>query len=50
MRRFRLAPIFALLMAIGLGMPALAQEPAIGASVDSLLDFAKTRNPEYAAM
>jgi cobalt-zinc-cadmium efflux system outer membrane protein len=50
MRRFRLAPIFALLMAIGLGMPALAQEPPIGASVDSLLDFAKTRNPEYAAM
>lgn len=50
MRRFRLAPIFALLMAIGLGMPALAQEPAIGASVGSLLDFAKTRNPEYAAM
>lgn len=50
MRRFRLAPIFAVLMAIGLGLPALAQEPAIGASVDSLLDFAKTRNPEYAAM
>ena len=50
MRRFRLAPIFALLMAIGLGMPALAQEPPIGASVDSLINYAKTRNPEYAAM
>ncbi len=50
MRRFRLAPIFALLMAIGLGMPALAQEPPIGASVDGLINYAKTRNPEYAAM
>ena len=50
MRRFRLAPIFAVLLTIGLGMPALAQESVIGASVDSLLDFAKTRNPEYAAM
>ena len=50
MRRFRLVPIFALLMAIGLGMPALAQEPPIGASVDSLINYAKTRNPEYAAM
>jgi outer membrane protein TolC len=37
-------------MAIGLGMPALAQEPPIGASVDSLINYAKTRNPEYAAM
>lgn len=50
MRRFRFAPIFAVLLTIGLGMPALAQESVIGASVDSLLDFAKTRNPEYAAM
>ncbi|MDP3289829.1 TolC family protein [Methyloversatilis sp.] len=39
-----------MLLTIGLGMPALAQESVIGASVDSLLDFAKTRNPEYAAM
>lgn len=50
MRRFRLAPIFTMLLTIGLGMPALAQESVIGASVDSLLDFARTRNPEYAAM
>ena len=50
MRRFRLAPMFAVLLAIGLGAPVLAQEPVIGDSVDSLLSYARTRNPEYAAM
>ena len=50
MRRFRLAPVFALLLAVGLGAPVLAEEPAIGGSVDSLLAFARKRNPEYAAM
>lgn len=30
--------------------PALAQEPIPGASVGSLLEYAKARNPEYAAM
>jgi cobalt-zinc-cadmium efflux system outer membrane protein len=50
MRRFRLLPRFALLLAVGLGTPAVAQEPVIGGSVDSLLRYAKERNPEYAAM
>lgn len=46
MERFRLAPIVAVLMAIGLGMPALAQEPAFGASVDSLLAAAREGSPD----
>lgn len=50
MRRFRLTPIFALLLAVGLGVPVQAEEPALGNSVDSLLDFARMQNPEYAAM
>lgn len=29
---------------------ARAQEPALGANVESLLDYARSRNPEYAAM
>jgi outer membrane protein TolC len=40
----------ALVLTIGVGTSALAQEPAIGATVDSLLDYAKTFNPEFAAM
>ena len=29
---------------------ARAQDPALGANVESLLDYARSRNPEYAAM
>ena len=50
MRRFRLAPVAAVLLALGLAAPVPAEEPALGASLDGLLAFARTRNPEYAAM
>ena len=35
---------------MGAPSAALASEPIIGASVESLLDYAKERNPEYASM
>jgi cobalt-zinc-cadmium efflux system outer membrane protein len=42
---------FALWMMLGLAAPAaLSQEVAIGRTVESLLEFARDRNPEYAAM
>lgn len=50
MRRLRHVPILLLAFAIVFDTPALAQDAALGASVDSLLNYAKTRNPEYAAM
>jgi cobalt-zinc-cadmium efflux system outer membrane protein len=37
-------------LAIAFGAPVFAQEAALGANVDSLINYAKTRNPEYAAM
>ncbi len=37
-------------LAIGLAQPLLAQEAAIGRTVDSLLDYARRNNPEFAAM
>jgi outer membrane protein TolC len=39
-----------LFLALGLVSPALSQEPAIGQTVDSLLDYARDNNPEYASM
>jgi outer membrane protein, heavy metal efflux system len=38
--------------ALAIGAPAvgLASEPLVGTSVESLLDYAKERNPEYASM
>lgn len=44
------AQAFALLLAFGAAMSVQAQEDALGATVESLLEFAKTRNPEYAGM
>ena len=41
---------FALWLILGLAAPALSQEVAIGRTVESLLEFARDRNPEYAAM
>lgn len=35
---------------MGAPSAALASEPIVGGSVESLLDYAKERNPEYAAM
>ena len=34
----------------GWGMAAQAQEALLGARVDSLLEYARTHNPEYATM
>jgi outer membrane protein TolC len=50
MRRLRPLPILILALATAFGAPVFAQEAALGANVDSLINYAKTRNPEYAAM
>ena len=50
MRRLRPLPILILSLAIAIGAPVFAQEGPLGANVDSLINYAKTRNPEYAAM
>jgi len=50
MRRLRPLSILILALATASGAPVLAQEAALGANVDSLINYAKTRNPEYAAM
>lgn len=50
MRRLRRVRLAVVLFVIGYGMPSGAEESRIGGSVESLLDFAKARNPEYAAM
>jgi outer membrane protein TolC len=50
MRRLRPLPILILALATAFGAPVFAQEVALGANVDSLINYAKTRNPEYAAM
>ena len=39
-----------LMLALGLAHPVLSQEVAIGRTVDSLLDYARNNNPEYASM
>ncbi len=44
------AQAFALLLAFGMAAPVSAQEGMLGKSVEGLLDYAKERNPEYAAM
>lgn len=43
-------PALILMLVFAAATPALAQETALGTSVESLLDYAKARNPEYAAM
>lgn len=50
MRRLRPIPIFLLSLTATFGVPAYSQVDDLGASVDSLINYAKTRNPEYAAM
>ncbi|TRZ97618.1 MAG: TolC family protein [Rhodocyclaceae bacterium] len=44
------AQAFALLLVLGAATPVLAQERELGKTVESLLDYARTRNPEYTAM
>ena len=48
----RMIPVSAgaLLLVLGAANPVLAEDVAIGRSVDSLLDYAKGNNPEYASM
>ena len=48
----RMIPVsaFALVLVLGAVTPVLAQENAIGRTVESLLDYAKGNNPEYASM
>ncbi len=41
---------FVLILALGLVRTVFAQDVAIGRSVDSLLDYARNNNPEYASM
>ena len=44
-------PLASLLLVCAMaGAPAVAQEPALGSSVQGLLDFARAQNPELAAM
>ncbi len=50
MRRINPMRTIILALALGLAPPALAQETAIGRTVDSLLDYARSNNPEYASM
>ncbi|GHU27188.1 PTS cellobiose transporter subunit IIC [Betaproteobacteria bacterium] len=45
----RTIPAWTMILALGLANPALSQEP-IGQTVDSLLDYARDNNPEYAVM
>lgn len=49
MRR-KIIPAWTLILALGLTGPVLAEEAAIGRTVDSLLDYARNNNPEYASM
>ncbi|MCK6405780.1 MAG: TolC family protein [Rhodocyclaceae bacterium] len=50
MRELRSALLAAFVLAFGIGLSAQAQEAAIGHSAESLLEYAMSRNPEYAAM
>ena len=43
-------PFVALLLALSLLGPTYAQENGLGRTVDSLLDYARNNNPEYASM
>jgi outer membrane protein TolC len=44
------AQAFVLMLILGLTTPVQSQENALGRTVESLLDYAKSNNPEYAAM
>ncbi|MBI5920670.1 MAG: TolC family protein [Betaproteobacteria bacterium] len=50
MRGLISAPTFVLLLVLAAPAPLLAQEESLGNSVESLLAYARERNPEYAAM
>jgi cobalt-zinc-cadmium efflux system outer membrane protein len=44
------AQALVLMLALGVASPVLSQDVAIGRTVDSLLDYARNNNPEYASM
>lgn len=44
------AQAFILMLALGVANPVLSEEMAIGGTVKSLLDYARSNNPEYNAM
>ena len=50
MRRTFRAPAIALILALLAAGPVRSQDVAIGQTVDSLLDYARNNNPEYASM
>lgn len=50
MREFEATRVFVFGLMLGMATPAVSQEMTIGHSIESLLEFAKSRNPEYAAM
>ena len=50
MRAIIPAPALVLLLALAAPTPLPAQESGLGKNVESLLAYAKERNPEYAAM
>lgn len=50
MRRITRAHALILTLVLAFANPVLAQEAAIGRTVDSLLDYARNNNPEYASM
>jgi len=50
MRGVIFAPALFLLLGLAAPMPASAQDAALGRNVEGLLDYARERNPEFAAM
>ena len=46
----RTIPAWTMILALGLANPVLSQETPIGRTVESLLDYARNNNPEYASM
>ena len=50
MRRSIPAQVLIMMLALGGMNPVLSQEAVIGRTVDSLLEFARNNNPEYASM
>ena len=50
MRSVTTTRTLAMLLALGIFGPVVAQEVLPGRTVESLLDYAKSRNPDYAAM
>ncbi|MFT3847367.1 MAG: TolC family protein [Propionivibrio sp.] len=50
MRAFAPRNIGILIAALCTALPALAQDAAVGRTVESLLDYARNNNPEYASM